>query len=103
MERSCFSSITLGERLDREGLPELHVCFRAPDRATVDAIWQAGIDAAHPDDSAWPARAPRPDYGRLCSDSIVGAHATVRPSAESPQSRSRVSHRSSWLSLWMSL
>jgi catechol 2,3-dioxygenase-like lactoylglutathione lyase family enzyme len=30
----------------------LHVAFRAPDRAAVDAFWQAGIDAGHPDDGA---------------------------------------------------
>ncbi len=30
----------------------LHVGFRAPDRAAVDAFWQAGIDAGYPDDGA---------------------------------------------------
>ena len=35
----------------------LHVGFRAPDRAAVDAFWQAGIDAGHPDDGA---PGPRP-------------------------------------------
>ena len=41
----------------------LHVGFRAPDRAAVDAFWQAGIDAGHPDDGA-PGPRPlyRPDY-----------------------------------------
>ena len=38
----------------------LHVGFRAPDRAIVDAFWQAGIDAGHPDDGA---PGPRPVYG----------------------------------------
>ena len=38
----------------------LHVGFRAPDRAAVDAFWQAGIDAAYPDDGA---PGPRPAYG----------------------------------------
>jgi catechol 2,3-dioxygenase-like lactoylglutathione lyase family enzyme len=38
----------------------LHVGFRAPDRAAVDAFWQAGIDAGHPDDGA---PGPRPVYG----------------------------------------
>jgi catechol 2,3-dioxygenase-like lactoylglutathione lyase family enzyme len=38
----------------------LHVGFRAPDRAAVDAFWQAGIDAGYPDDGA---PGPRPLYG----------------------------------------
>jgi catechol 2,3-dioxygenase-like lactoylglutathione lyase family enzyme len=38
----------------------LHVAFRAPDHAAVDAFWQAGIDAGYPDDGA---PGPRPDYG----------------------------------------
>src|SRR5690349_15068049 len=38
----------------------LHVGFRARDRGAVDAFWQAGIDAGHPDDGA---PGPRPVYG----------------------------------------
>src|SRR5215211_6680744 len=38
----------------------LHVGFRAPDRAHVDAFWQAGVDAGHPDDGA---PGPRKQYG----------------------------------------
>ena len=38
----------------------LHAGFRAPDRAAVDAFWQAGIDAGHPDDGA---PGPRTVYG----------------------------------------
>ena len=38
----------------------LHVGFRAPDRAAVDAFWQAGIDAGHRDGGA---PGPRPVYG----------------------------------------
>ena len=38
----------------------LHVGFRAPDRAAVDAFWQAGIDAGYRDDGA---PGPRPVYG----------------------------------------
>jgi catechol 2,3-dioxygenase-like lactoylglutathione lyase family enzyme len=38
----------------------LHVGFRAPDRAAVDAFWQAGIDAGHPADGA---PGPRPAHG----------------------------------------
>jgi catechol 2,3-dioxygenase-like lactoylglutathione lyase family enzyme len=38
----------------------LHVGFRAPDRAAVDAFWQAGVDAGYPDDGA---PGPRTVYG----------------------------------------
>ena len=38
----------------------LHVGFRAPGRAAVDAFWRAGIDADHPDDGA---PGPRTVYG----------------------------------------
>jgi catechol 2,3-dioxygenase-like lactoylglutathione lyase family enzyme len=38
----------------------LHVGFRAPDRAAVDAFWQAGIEAGYPDDGA---PGPRTVYG----------------------------------------
>jgi catechol 2,3-dioxygenase-like lactoylglutathione lyase family enzyme len=38
----------------------LHVGFRAPSRAAVEAFWQAGVDAGHPDDGP---PAPRPEYG----------------------------------------
>jgi catechol 2,3-dioxygenase-like lactoylglutathione lyase family enzyme len=38
----------------------LHVGFRAPSRAAVDAFWQAGIDAGYRDDGA---PGPRPGYG----------------------------------------
>jgi catechol 2,3-dioxygenase-like lactoylglutathione lyase family enzyme len=37
----------------------LHVGFRAPSRAAVDAFWQAGIDAGYRDDGA---PGPRPEY-----------------------------------------
>jgi catechol 2,3-dioxygenase-like lactoylglutathione lyase family enzyme len=41
----------------------LHVGFRAPDRAAVDAFWQAGIDAGHPDAGApGPRTVYNPDY-----------------------------------------
>jgi catechol 2,3-dioxygenase-like lactoylglutathione lyase family enzyme len=41
----------------------LHVAFGAQDRAAVDAFWQAGIDAGHPDDGApGPRTAYGPDY-----------------------------------------
>jgi len=38
----------------------LHVGFRAPDRAHVDAFWRAGVDAGHPDDGP---PGPRTVYG----------------------------------------
>ncbi len=38
----------------------LHVGFRAPSRAAVDAFWQAGIDAGYRDDGA---PGPRTEYG----------------------------------------
>ena len=38
----------------------LHVGFRAPDRAAVDAFWRAGTDAGYRDDGA---PGPRPVYG----------------------------------------
>jgi catechol 2,3-dioxygenase-like lactoylglutathione lyase family enzyme len=38
----------------------LHVAFRAPSRAAVDAFWQAGIDAGYRDDGA---PGPRTEYG----------------------------------------
>jgi catechol 2,3-dioxygenase-like lactoylglutathione lyase family enzyme len=37
----------------------LHVGFAAPSREQVDAFWQAGIDAGHPDDGP---PGPRPQY-----------------------------------------
>jgi catechol 2,3-dioxygenase-like lactoylglutathione lyase family enzyme len=41
----------------------LHVGFRAPDRASVDAFWRAGIDAGYRDDGApGPRTAYGPDY-----------------------------------------
>jgi catechol 2,3-dioxygenase-like lactoylglutathione lyase family enzyme len=41
----------------------LHVGFRAPDSAAVDAFWQAGMDAGHPSDGApGPRVAYGPDY-----------------------------------------
>jgi catechol 2,3-dioxygenase-like lactoylglutathione lyase family enzyme len=38
----------------------LHVAFAAPSREQVDAFWQAGVDAGHPDDGP---PGPRPQYG----------------------------------------
>ncbi len=37
----------------------LHVAFAAPNHEQVDAFWQAGVDAGHPDDGA---PGPRPQY-----------------------------------------
>jgi catechol 2,3-dioxygenase-like lactoylglutathione lyase family enzyme len=38
----------------------LHIGFVAPDRARVDAFWQAGVDAGYRDDGR---PGPRPEYG----------------------------------------
>jgi hypothetical protein len=38
----------------------LHVGFRAPDRAAVESFWQAGVDTGHPDNGA---PGPRSIYG----------------------------------------
>ena len=38
----------------------LHIAWFAPTRADVQAFWQAGVDAGHPDDGA---PGPRPEYG----------------------------------------
>src|SRR5215218_8156175 len=40
--------------------PGLHIGFRAPSHAAVDAFWQAGIDAGYRDDGA---PGPRTVYG----------------------------------------
>lgn len=40
----------------------LHVGFRAPDRAAVDAFWRAGIEAGYRDGGAPGPRAYTPDY-----------------------------------------
>jgi catechol 2,3-dioxygenase-like lactoylglutathione lyase family enzyme len=37
----------------------LHVAFAAPSQDQVDAFWQAGVDAGHPEDGA---PGPRPEY-----------------------------------------
>jgi catechol 2,3-dioxygenase-like lactoylglutathione lyase family enzyme len=44
---------------DRPATQRLHVAFVAPTREQVDAFWQAGIDAGHPDDGA---PGPRSQY-----------------------------------------
>jgi catechol 2,3-dioxygenase-like lactoylglutathione lyase family enzyme len=44
---------------DHPPTQRLHVAFVAPTREQVDAFWQAGIDAGHPDDGA---PGPRPQY-----------------------------------------
>src|SRR5215208_3185783 len=68
----------------------LHVGFRAPDRAAVDAFWQAGIDAGYRDDGA---PGPRTASGRApcptaASTTCGSAWPTSRrPSASTPPSR----------------
>jgi catechol 2,3-dioxygenase-like lactoylglutathione lyase family enzyme len=67
----------------------LHVGFSAPDRAAVDAFWQAGIGAGYPDDGAsGPRTAYGPDYyGGFLLDpdgnSVEAVHgARERPAAD---------------------
>ncbi len=65
----------------------LHVGFRAPDRAAVDAFWQAGIDAGHPDDGTpGPRTVYGPDYyGGFLLDpdgnSVEAVHGVREPPA----------------------
>ena len=63
--RARWSLGGLVDRLDGPRHPVtrgLHVGFRAPDRAAVDAFWRAGIDAGHLDDGARAAPGLGPDY-----------------------------------------
>ena len=66
----------------------LHIGFRAPSRAAVDAFWQAGIDAGYRDDGApGPRTVYGPDYygGFLLDPGRQqrggGAHRSRRPRA----------------------
>ena len=66
----------------------LHVGFRAPDRAHVDAFWQAGVDAGHPDDGA---RARASSTGRRTTAASCSTRTATasRPSTAIAGSRSR--------------
>jgi len=72
----------------------LHVGFRAPDRAAVDAFWQAGIDAGHPNDGApGPRTVYRPDYyGAFLLDPDGNSVEAVHTDRESPVPDGRIDH-----------
>ena len=72
----------------------LHVGFRAPDRAAVDAFWQAGIDAGQPDDGA---PGPRPMYwhdyyGAFVLDPDGNSVEAVHTVRERPVPDGRIDH-----------
>jgi catechol 2,3-dioxygenase-like lactoylglutathione lyase family enzyme len=74
----------------------LHVGFRAPDRAAVDAFWQAGIDAGHPDAGA---PGPRPVYGPDCYGGFLldpdgNSVEAVHTARERPVADGRIDHLS---------
>jgi catechol 2,3-dioxygenase-like lactoylglutathione lyase family enzyme len=64
----------------------LHVGFRAPDRAAVEAFWRAGIDAGHPDDGApGPRTLYGPDYyGAFLLDPDANSIEAVHGARERP-------------------
>ncbi len=72
----------------------LHVGFRAPDRAAVDAFWQAGIDAGHPSDGAPGARtAYGPDYyGAFLLDPDGNSVEAVHADRERPVPDGSIDH-----------
>jgi catechol 2,3-dioxygenase-like lactoylglutathione lyase family enzyme len=72
----------------------LHVGFRAPDRAAVDAFWQAGIDAGHPSDGApGPRTAYGPDYyGAFLLDPDGNSVEAVHADRERPVPDGSIDH-----------
>jgi len=72
----------------------LHVGFRAPDRAAVDAFWQAGIDAGHLDDGPPGPRAVYgPDYyGGFLLDPDGNTVEAVHAARERPAPDGRIDH-----------
>ena len=82
---------TDGEHLVTHGL---HVGFRAPDRAAVDAFWQAGIDAGHLDDGApGPRTAYGPDYyGGFLLDPDGNSVEAVHAASERPMPDGCIDH-----------
>ena len=72
----------------------LHVGFRAPDRAAVDAFWRAGIDAGYVDAGApGPRTIPGPDcYGAFLSDPDGNSVEAVYDSDAHPVPVGRVDH-----------
>jgi catechol 2,3-dioxygenase-like lactoylglutathione lyase family enzyme len=72
----------------------LHVGFRAPDRAAVDAFWRAGIDAGYRDDGApGPRTVYSADYyGGFLLDPDGNSVEAVRYERERPVPDGRVDH-----------
>lgn len=72
----------------------LHVGFRAPDRAAVDAFWQAGIDDGHPDDGApGPRTVYAPDYyGGFLLDPDGNSVEAAHGDRERPVPDGRIDH-----------
>jgi len=72
----------------------LHVGFRAPSRAAVDAFWQAGIDAGYRDDGApGPRTIYGPDYyGGFLLDPDGNSAEAVHTEREDPVADGRVDH-----------
>jgi catechol 2,3-dioxygenase-like lactoylglutathione lyase family enzyme len=72
----------------------LHVGFRAPDRAAVDAFWQAGIDDGYPDDGApGPRTVYGPDYyGAFLLDPDGNSVEAVHTGRERPVADGRIDH-----------
>jgi catechol 2,3-dioxygenase-like lactoylglutathione lyase family enzyme len=72
----------------------LHVGFRAPDRAAVDAFWRAGIDAGHPDAGApGPRTIYGPDYyGGFLLDPDGNSIEAVHSNRERPVPNGRIDH-----------
>ena len=72
----------------------LHVGFHAPDRATVDAFWQAGVDAGYQDDGAPGLRTVYgPDYyGGFLLDPDGNSVEAVDGGRERPVSEGIIDH-----------
>ena len=72
----------------------LHVGFRAPSRAAVDAFWQAGIDAGYRDDGApGPRTVYGPDYyGGFLLDPDGNSAEAVHTEREDPVADGCVDH-----------
>ena len=72
----------------------LHIGFRAPDRAHVDAFWQAGVDAGHHDDGAPGARTAygRTYYGGFLLDPDGNSVEAVHVERETAVPDGRIDH-----------
>jgi catechol 2,3-dioxygenase-like lactoylglutathione lyase family enzyme len=72
----------------------LHVGFRAPNRAAVDAFWQAGIDAGYPDDGRpGPRTVYSPDYyGGFLLDPDGNSVEAVHYERQRPVPDGRIDH-----------